>query len=80
MDDHWPILLVTHDDEEPEGWQFVNGEGDTDDTTDGIAVHVEHVIERDSSVLELADLPPGWWARRDREDEPWIREPIPGGE
>jgi hypothetical protein len=77
MDDAWAILLVTHDDEEPKGWQFVNGAGDTDDPTDGMAVHVEHVIDRDSSVLELADLPAGWWARRETEDGPWIREPIP---
>jgi hypothetical protein len=77
MEQDWPILLVTHDDEEPEGWQFVNGAGDTDSLSDGIAVHVEHVVEHDSSVLELADLPPGWWARRNNVDEPWIREPMP---
>jgi len=73
----WPILLVTHDAEDPEGWQFVNGAGDTDNTSDGMAVHVEHVIERDSSLLELADLPAGWWARRDSEETPRIREPMP---
>lgn len=25
MEQDWPILLVVHDDDEPGGWQFVNG-------------------------------------------------------
>lgn len=75
MEQGWPILLVTHDDEEPSGWQFLNGHGDTDDPSSGIPVHVEHVIERDPSVKEVADLPPGWRAWRVSEDKPWQREP-----
>ena len=77
MEQGWPILLVTHDAEEPRGWQFVNGHGDTDDNTNGIPVHVEHVIERDPSVVELADLPSGWQAWRDSEESPWVRQPYP---
>jgi len=69
-------LLVTHDADEPRGWQFLNGHGDTDDHKSGIPVHVEHVIERDPSVVELADLPEGWQARRTTADEPWTREPY----
>jgi hypothetical protein len=74
MEEGWPILLVAHDAEEPRGWQFLNGNGDTEDRANGIPVHVEHVIERDASVVELADLPPGWQARRASEREQWIRE------
>jgi hypothetical protein len=55
----------------------VNGHGDTDDPANGIPVHVEHVIERDQSVLQLADLPSGWRAWRETESSPWIREPYP---
>jgi hypothetical protein len=77
MEERWPILLVTHDAEEPQGWQFVNGHGDTDDLSGGIPVHVEHVLERDPSVAELADLPQGWRAWRDEEGSPWAREPEP---
>lgn len=76
MEQGWPLLLVTHDAEEPGGWQFLNGSGDTDDPANGIHVHVEHVIERDPSVTELADLPPGWRAWRESEDAPWVREPY----
>lgn len=74
MYEGWPILLVTHDNGDPQGWQFINGQGDTDDRADGMAVHVEHVIERDPSIRELADLPLGWQARRATVDDPWIRE------
>jgi hypothetical protein len=76
MEQGWPILLVTHDDEEPRGWQCVNGHGDTDDRTGGIPVHAEHVLERDPSVAELVDLAPGWHAWRETETDSWIREPI----
>jgi hypothetical protein len=76
MEQGWPLLLVTHDDEEPRGWQFLNGHRDTDDPANGIPVHAEHVIERDPSVMELADLPPGWRAWRESESDPWIREPY----
>jgi hypothetical protein len=48
----WPILLVTHDAEGPQGWQFLNGRGDTDDPSSGIPVHVEHLLDRDPSLLE----------------------------
>ena len=77
MEQGWPILLVTHDADEPRGWEFVNGHGDTEDAASGITVHVEHVIERHPSVAELADLPEGWQARRSAESDDWIREPIP---
>jgi hypothetical protein len=75
MYDGWPILLVTHDDEEPRGWQFLNGSGDTDDVADGIAVHVEDVIDRDPSIVALADLPLGWRAWRESQGKPWHRAP-----
>ncbi len=76
MEQAWPILLVTHDGDDPRGWQFLNGRGDTDDRSNGIPVHVDHVIERDPSVTELADLPPGWHAWRETEGHPWVREPL----
>jgi hypothetical protein len=75
MEQGWPVLLVTHDADEPRGWQFLNGQGDTDDPADGIPVHVEHVIERDPSLTELADLPAGWRAWRSSVADAWTRAP-----
>jgi hypothetical protein len=80
MEQGWPILLVTHDDEEPRGWQFLNGHGDTDDPSGGISVHAEHVVERDPSVAELSDLPPGLRAWRADKSAEWIRERVPPDE
>jgi hypothetical protein len=75
MEDGWSILLVIHDAEDPKGWQFLNGHGDAEDSRDGVIVHIERVIERDPSITQLADLPEGWRAWRDTEDDSWAREP-----
>jgi hypothetical protein len=77
MDEAWPILLVTHDAEDG-AWQFVNGWGDTENPDDAMFIHVEHVIERDPSVMSLVDLPLGWRAWRQTIDDDWNREPHPG--
>ena len=74
MCDGWTILTVTHDVEDG-AWQFVNGWGDTDDASDGMAVHVEHIIGLDPSILLLTDLPLGWQAWREHPEDEWVREP-----
>jgi hypothetical protein len=71
----WPVLLVTHD-ESHEAWQFVNGHGDTEEGAKPLLVHAEHIVERDSSILELADLPLGWMAWRPTAEDEWRREPA----
>jgi len=60
MNEGWPILVVTHDLDD-EGWQFVNGHGDTDDAKNGMLVHPEHLVQHDPSVISLADLPLVGW-------------------
>jgi hypothetical protein len=32
------------------------------------------VLTLDPSLREIADLPPGWIARRDSPSDPWVRE------
>ena len=78
MYEGWPILLVTHDAED-EAWQFVKGHGDSEEGMDPMIVHVEHVLELDTSIAPLADLPVGWRAWRDAPNRDWIREPKPVG-
>ena len=34
-------------------------------------------IEKDASLVELADLPLGWYAERVKLGAPWIRSPKP---
>ena len=65
-----PILLVCHDEEDGD-WQFLTG--DEFRVEDAMLVALHSVIELDASLSELADLPLGWTARRDRPGSPWIR-------
>ncbi|MEN1681101.1 MAG: hypothetical protein AAGJ46_16055, partial [Planctomycetota bacterium] len=52
-----PILLVSHD-EDDHGWQFLDGSDF--DTADAAVVNLRLVVELDPSLLEVADLEPGW--------------------
>jgi hypothetical protein len=65
-----PILLVCHD-EDDGGWQFLDGAEVVIEASALVCLH--HIVELDPSLLELADLPIGWSARRSNADEPWQR-------
>jgi hypothetical protein len=65
-----PILLVTHDAED-HGWQFLGSDGA--DEADAAVVALEEIVQLDSSVLEVADLPPGFSAWRESKSAPWQR-------
>jgi hypothetical protein len=69
-----PILLVSHDADD-HAWQFI---GTTDaSVTDGRVVCLEEIVHLDPTVLELADLPPGWQAMRGEVGSPWTRQLRP---
>jgi len=68
IDEHRPILLVTHD-EEDGGWQFLTGE--TVSEADAKIVALSTIWTLDRSVGELARLPLGWRASRRTRLEPW---------
>lgn len=65
-----PVRLVSREDGE---WQFLCGEADHHD--DGHLVGLEHLVERDSSLSEVLDLPPDWDAEREDPGKPWLRTP-----
>jgi hypothetical protein len=65
-----PILHVFHDADD-HGWQFL-GREDADEA-DAAVVALAEIVERDPSVLDVADLPPGWHAWRASRDAPWQR-------
>jgi len=65
-----PVLFVVHDDDDGT-WQMLDDEPVT--TEDACVVALEEMIARDSTLLELADLPYGWEARRDFVGGPWRR-------
>lgn len=63
-------MAVTHDSDD-HGWQFI---GITDaNVEDGRIVCLEEIVKLDPSVLEVADLEPGWRAVRDFVGGPWSR-------
>ena len=62
------IRLVSHEDGD---WQFLCGE--TDHGDDGHLVGIEHLIERDQTLLEVLDLPSDWEAEREDMSKPWLR-------
>lgn len=69
-----PILRVSHD-EDDHGWQFLS-RGDAM-MEDAVLVCLSEIVGRDPSVLEVADLPPGWRALRRTVGAPWVRERNP---
>lgn len=74
MYEGWPVLLVVHHDDEHETWGFVNGSGDTEAAADAaMMVHVQHVLDLDPSIEQLADLPLGWQAWRESCEAEWLR-------
>jgi len=65
-----PILCVAHDADD-QGWQFL---GATDpDPSRAVVVGLSEIVELDPSVLEVADLPPGWSAKRVSITAAWQR-------
>jgi hypothetical protein len=72
MDQDEPILFATHEDGE-DSWSFIGSSAGTAENGRAIALH--EAVELDPSVLQLADLPIGWRARRDSPEDSWIREP-----
>jgi hypothetical protein len=70
LDGSEPILLVSHDADD-HGWQFI-GISDAS-VADGRLVCLEEIVRLDPTVLEVADLPPGWQAVRDEVGGQWSR-------
>jgi len=65
-----PILVVCHD-EDDHGWQFL-GASDAN-VDDARIVSLEEIVAMDRTVLEVADLRPGWQAERDAPGRRWTR-------
>jgi hypothetical protein len=68
-----PILLIVH---EGNDWQFMCGGSDHRGTDDGNVVGVGHLIERDPTINECADLPNGFEAERESIGKRWIRTQV----
>jgi hypothetical protein len=66
-----PILHVSHD-EDDHGWQFLDGREVVVD--EGRLISMAEALDRDPTLREVADLPPGWIASRENASAAWVRE------
>lgn len=73
LDGHEPARLVIH--AADNSWLVGDGLHDPNVPGAVVATHIWHVIERSSSVVSLADLPPGMQARRSDPGDEWVRAP-----
>jgi hypothetical protein len=64
------IIYVFHD-EDDHGWQF-HWAGEKD-VADSMVVCLSEIVDHDPSVLDVADLPPGWKAWREKRGAAWHR-------
>ena len=65
-----PILYVVHY-EDNHVWGFYDGEDVRQE--DAMVVSLLSMVNRDASLLDVADLPPGWYAWREKPNAPWQR-------
>jgi hypothetical protein len=70
LDGSEPILLVSHDIDD-HAWQFI-GSSDAN-VKDARVICLEEAVKLDPTVLEVADLPPGWQAIRDYVGGNWTK-------
>ncbi len=69
-----PILSVYH--EEADGaWHFCGSSDSSRESAAFVCFH--HITDKDKTIVELADLPKGWLARRDTPTAQWVREIQP---
>ena len=67
-----PILLVVHYSDD-HSWAFIDGGSNS--IKNAITVSMQHILNLDPTMREVADLPPGWLARRTQVGAQWLREP-----
>jgi hypothetical protein len=67
-----PVLLVVHYSDD-DGWGFMDG-GPVG-MADMALVSMAEAVQHDSTLRDVADLPPGWIATRPRVGDPWVRSP-----
>lgn len=68
-----PVLYVYHN-EEDGAWEFFGMESITEENARIISL--EEIINIDNSILQLADMPLGYYAHRENNKSKWIIQQI----
>jgi hypothetical protein len=71
IEDNKDITYVTHDADDG-AWQFFSDDEFEDFEKVAKLVSLGQIIERDKSVLDLADMPVGYYAYRKSKKDKWI--------
>ena len=66
------IAYVSHM-EDDGSWLFYSSDTRDWDERDIMLVGLQEVVQREESIMELADLPEGWHAWRTSKSSPWQR-------
>jgi hypothetical protein len=66
------IARVVHDDDDG-SWQFHAHESEEFDESDIMIISLKNVVEKDNTIMQLADLPYGWHAWRETKSSTWKR-------
>ena len=75
FDSSRPVLLVSR----PDGdWCFLCGAEHENTAANYRVVGKGHILDRDATLNELADLAPAWEAERTSPSGTWVRRPVPG--
>src|SRR5262245_8035360 len=77
LDGRLPILLVIRD-PGPGGWQFLDGE--PLEGRDPVAIAKPDLLQLDPRLVEVTNLPVGWFAEREQPGAPWRRARSSGGD
>ena len=72
IDDGDWVHYVSHD-EEDGAWQFHGIHGAPESESEARLVLFRNMLQSDSSLSAILDLPVGWFAWRDAADGPWKR-------
>ena len=66
------MLLVSRGGKTPD-WCFLCGDNHPPDASYFKATGIGHVLSKDLTLADVADLEPGWDAEREAPGKPWIR-------
>lgn len=69
----WIAYVVHENDDEGGSWHFYSSDTRDRNESDMMLVGLREMVDRDKSILELADLPKGWHAWRSSKSSPWQR-------
>ena len=72
------VITHVYHDADDHGWQFHASRPAT--SADAMVVALREIVDLDATVLEVADLPPGWMATRVAVGDPWKRSRNPSEE